>query len=111
MYLQAIMITTLCLCTSLTATATAKQVEQTPSYEANHYELVLYINPRCPYCVKVTQYLEENNRVIPTKNTSDPLVREELIRIGGKSQVPCLVINGKALYESNDIIEWLKAHP
>jgi len=34
--------------------------------------------------------------------------REELISIGGQSQIPCLVIDGKALYESDDIIEWLK---
>ena len=33
---------------------------------------------------------------------------EELIKIGGKPQVPCLVIDGKALYESLDIIEWFK---
>jgi len=31
---------------------------------------------------------------------------DELIKIGGKSQVPCLVINGRALYESQDIIKW-----
>jgi len=37
-------------------------------------------------------------------------VREELIRIGGKAQVPCLVIDGKALYESEEIIKWFSAH-
>lgn len=45
---------------------------------------------------------------VPMKDTHEhPAFREELIKIGGKSQVPCLVIDGKALYESNDIIEWL----
>ncbi len=38
----------------------------------------------------------------------NPVYRDELIKIGGKPQVPCLVIDGKALYESSDIIEWLK---
>ena len=38
----------------------------------------------------------------------DSTYRDELIKIGGKSQVPCLVIDGKALYESLDIIEWFK---
>jgi len=38
----------------------------------------------------------------------DTGAKEELIRIGGKGQVPCLVIDGKALYESDDIIEWFK---
>lgn len=31
-------------------------------------------------------------------------------KIGGKTQVPCLVIDGKPLYESLDIIEWLKTN-
>ncbi|MDR2716000.1 MAG: glutathione S-transferase N-terminal domain-containing protein, partial [Coriobacteriaceae bacterium] len=30
-----------------------------------------------------------------------------LIKIGGKKQIPCLVIEGKALYESDDIIAYL----
>jgi glutaredoxin 3 len=75
------------------------------------YNLVLYINPNCPYCKKVTNYLQSQNRTVPTKNTQDRAIRNELISIGGKGQVPCLVINGKALYESDAIIEWLKNHP
>jgi len=38
----------------------------------------------------------------------NPAYRDELIKIGGKPQVPCLVIDGKVLYESLDIIEWFK---
>jgi glutaredoxin 3 len=79
--------------------------------QQSSYNLVLYINPNCPYCKKVTNYLQTHNRVIPTKNTQDRAVRNELISIGGKGQVPCLVINGVALYESDAIIEWLKNHP
>lgn len=77
----------------------------------NSYNLVLYVNPNCPYCKKVTNYLESQKRTILTKNTQDRAVRNELVSIGGKGQVPCLVINGKALYESDAIIEWLKNHP
>ena len=77
----------------------------------NSYQLVLYTNPNCPYCKKVTEYLESQGRKIPIKNTQDRSVRNELISIGGKGQVPCLVINGKALYESDAIIDWLKNHP
>jgi len=33
---------------------------------------------------------------------------EELIRLGGKDQVPMLLIDGKPLYESGDIIKWFK---
>jgi len=43
------------------------------------------------------------------KDTHENLAyHDELIKIGGMSQVPCLVIDGKALYESLDIIEWFK---
>ena len=38
----------------------------------------------------------------------NPANRAELIAIGGKPQVPCLVIDGKALYESLDIIDWVR---
>lgn len=81
------------------------------SLKANTNTLVLYINPRCPYCHKVTDYLKANKRSVPTKNTDNPGVREELLKVGGKAQIPCLVINGKALYESDAIIEWLRNNP
>ena len=54
-------------------------------------------------------FLKENNIVVSMKNIHEEEgAKEELIRIGGKGQVPCLVINGKALYESDDIIEWFR---
>lgn len=86
-------------------------VESTIFVKQNTNNLVLYINPDCPYCKKVTNYLKSQNRSIPTKNTQDRGVRSELIAIGGKGQVPCLVINGKALYESDAIIDWLRKNP
>lgn len=39
--------------------------------------------------------------------SEDDQARQELVKIGGKQQVPCLIIDGKALYESDDIIAWL----
>lgn len=48
---------------------------------------------------------------IPMKDIlKDPANRQELVKIGGKGQVPCLVIDGKPLYESLDIIEWFKVN-
>ena len=35
---------------------------------------------------------------------------KELVELGGKRQIPCLDINGEALYESKDILEWLEVH-
>ena len=73
-------------------------------------QLTLYYTPSCPYCGKVLRFMEENRIEIPLKNTYDEKFRQELIKIGGQSQVPCLVIDGQALYESDDIIQWLGEH-
>lgn len=53
--------------------------------------------------------MRENKITFALKDIrKSPASREELLKIGGKSQVPCLVIDGVALYESLDIIKWLK---
>jgi glutaredoxin len=71
--------------------------------------LTLYHFAGCPYCQRVRDYLKAANVTIPTKDIhQNPAWRDELIKIGGKPQVPCLVIDGKALYESAEIIKWFK---
>ena len=71
--------------------------------------LTLYYKPTCPYCQKVITFMEHSGIAIALKNRDQsPAVREELIKIGGKPQVPCLVIDGKAMYESDDIVQWFK---
>lgn len=72
--------------------------------------LSLYYFPSCPYCRKVLDFIEENDlENIELKNIrKDKSAKETLLEIGGKSQVPCLVIDDKPLYESNDIINWLQ---
>ena len=76
----------------------------TQSSEAN---LVLYKAGWCPYCAKVLRFMEAEGIELPLRDIDDPQVAEELIAIGGKRQVPCLVIDGVALYESDDIIAYL----
>ena len=72
------------------------------------HELELFIKPTCPYCIKVMNFMSENNITIPLRDiVADESAAETLIAIGGKRQVPCLFIDGKPLYESGDIIEWL----
>ncbi len=72
-------------------------------------KLTLYHFVGCPYCQKVKDYLKSANITVPLKDIhEDPAYRDELIKIGGKSQVPCLLIGTQALYESSAIIEWLK---
>ena len=71
--------------------------------------LTLYHFAACPYCQKVRDFLNKEGINTPMKDIKEnPAFRDELISIGGKPQVPCLVIEAQALYESLDIIEWFK---
>ena len=76
-------------------------------------ELKLYMFETCPYCRNVINEIEMSGRTdIEFHNIHEnELDRLELISIGGKQQVPCLFIDGKPMYESDDIVEWLKANP
>ncbi len=69
---------------------------------------ILYYKPTCPYCVKVLRFMQGAGIECEMRNTLEPGIAEELIAIGGKRQVPCLVIDGQALYESDDIIAYMK---
>lgn len=73
----------------------------------------LYNAEECPFCVKVRLFLEEQgiayiSKPMPLRKPS-PL-KEELLKIGGKVQVPFLVDHEKNthLYESDEIIEYIK---
>ncbi len=71
-------------------------------------DLVFYYLPTCPFCLKVMAFMKKNDIEIPLKDINAESHRQELMKIGGKTQVPCLIIDGKALYESEDIITWFK---
>ena len=72
-------------------------------------ELTLYHFEGCPYCSYVRNYMGQKGIKIEEKDTMRQRgAREELIKIGGKGTVPCLVIDGQALYESPDIVSWFK---
>ena len=72
-------------------------------------DLTFYHFNGCPYCQRVKDFMAKENIKIPMKDIhAVAAYKEDLFKIGGKTQVPCLVIDGKALYESLDIIEWLK---
>lgn len=70
--------------------------------------LTLYYKKSCPYCQKVLRFMNENHITLDMRDTLQPGIQNDLVKIGGKKQVPCLVIDGKALYESDDIIAYLK---
>ncbi len=70
----------------------------------------LFISEFCGYCRKVTDYLNEHAIPYKTIDISEKANEEELIRIGGKRQVPFLIDREKKveMYESNDILEYLR---
>ena len=75
------------------------------AYLENH---LLYYEKSCPFCQKVLRFMEANHLTMDTRETTQPGNQNDLVRIGGKKQVPCLVINGKPLYESDDIVAYLR---
>ena len=76
-------------------------------------KLQLYMFETCPYCRWVMNNIAGTGRTDVEihdihKNEEE---YDRLVRDGGMDQVPCLFIDGKPLYESLDIIDWLNAHP
>lgn len=75
-------------------------------------DLTLYYFEACPYCQKVLKVIREHNLKIELKDTrADPKNKVELAKINnGITQVPCLVVKGKPMLESDDIVAFLKEH-
>ena len=73
----------------------------------DYHDYKLYYSKTCPFCQRVLRFMSENGISMELRDTSLPGVRNELEQVGGKLQVPCLVIGDKAMYESADIIDYL----
>jgi len=72
-------------------------------------ELVLYKYDSCWFCRSVMAAIIEMKLTISYRDIhQDDGAIEELMKVGGKGQVPCLFINGTPLYESADIIHFLE---
>ncbi|SFV69284.1 Glutaredoxin [hydrothermal vent metagenome] len=76
--------------------------------------LVLYQFYACPFCIKTRRNIRRLNLKIKTQNISSSVPsdeRDELLKKGGKVQVPCLKIikddKVEWLYESDKIIAYL----
>ena len=72
--------------------------------------LRLFILETCPYCKKVMDFLDNQHMKYEKIDITDKESESALIRIGGKRQVPFLVDTDRniQMYESKDIIEYLK---
>ncbi|MEN0062609.1 MAG: glutaredoxin [Myxococcota bacterium] len=83
----------------------------TPTPDQNR-ELVLYQADYCPFCRRVTQALSAFGEQVQVeiRDTMQPEFRQELRERTGRTQVPCLMIDGVPLFESLDIIAWLDSY-
>ena len=72
--------------------------------------LDLFVLENCPYCIRVMDYLNNEGIKYRKIDISNKESEDSLIKIGGKRQVPFLVDNERniQMYESNDIIEYIK---
>ncbi len=70
----------------------------------------LYHRWRCPYSARVRDFIDANQlgdriQYVELGEVAD--AEATLSAMTGRSQVPCLVVDGKPLLESADIVQWL----
>ena len=76
-------------------------------------KLELFKKETCPYCQKVMKFISSTGRtdIIYRDVVESEEADNTLFSVTGKHQVPCLFIDGTPMFESQDIIDWLGAHP
>mgnify|MGYP000934404832 FL=1 len=74
--------------------------------------VTLYINPECPFCIKTVEVAKEVGMPLTVKDVHDPEVSAQLLRLGGKIQMPYMTddATGTSMYESDDIMAYLHAN-
>jgi len=73
------------------------------------HELIFYHRDKCSFCQKVCEYLEKNNIQVYKRDIDKNFeYRNRLQEDAGKMQVPCLMINGDAMFGADNIIQWFK---
>ncbi len=68
----------------------------------------LYVKSSCGHSLKAMNALANfhlGGAIILKNVTDDPAAKAELVKLGGKDQAPCLVVDGKPLYEADDIVK------
>ena len=72
---------------------------------------VLYKFDACPYCKRVQRKIDElriSDKIEMRDTRTEPKWRKDLKNRTGRTQVPCLFIDGTPMFESLDIIEFLQ---
>ncbi|MBU6214693.1 glutathione S-transferase N-terminal domain-containing protein [Patescibacteria group bacterium] len=74
--------------------------------------LTLYVKTGCPFCHRVQAAGKELGIEFEEKNIADDAIAAELVKRGGKRQVPYLVDSARdvEMYESADIDAYLREH-
>lgn len=75
-------------------------------------KLELFYKESCPFCQKVMRFIDKHelrDKIEFLDIAKDDSAKKRLVDEGGMNQVPCLFIDGKPMYESSDIIEYLKS--
>lgn len=58
----------------------------------------VYSTPACPWCIRVKQFLKENNVIFEDYNVgSDQLKADEMVKVSGQMGVPVLDIEGEII--------------
>lgn len=71
--------------------------------------LILYHFDGCYYCAKVRKAAHELGVEMEMRDImKNAVYRDELLSIAGRTQVPCLIIDGRPMHESDDIVAYLK---
>jgi glutaredoxin 3 len=71
----------------------------------------LYHRWHCPYSARVRNFIDEHqlgDEIDSIEISEIPGAEVKLADLTGRSQVPCLVIDGKPKLESDEIIRWLE---
>jgi glutaredoxin len=73
--------------------------------------LDFYYFDACPYCQRVMKVIDKNKIKINWMDIhKDAANSKKLREVTGRTTVPCLFIDGKPMFESLDIMQWMESN-
>jgi len=71
-------------------------------------DLALYKFDSCPFCVRVHGAIDRLGVNIEYRDVRETRWWSDLLERTGRTQVPCLFVDGEPMFESLDIVDWLE---
>ena len=72
--------------------------------------LALYKYDSCPFCRLVYRTIDDLGLELEYRDIrQDRAHRDALYELTGRTTVPCLVVDGKPMFESADIASWMRS--